>query len=401
MVWSIQKNKYIQSNQRRFMSLDLGKPFLISDDDFECSQPRNTHKALSSSMLDSMFPEHRASPDDTAISSIVQLISMIGKVIQHSLLSISALEKFDEKCRHVESLLPTPGLLDGSPDYDSASARVIFSFLCVRFLFYRHNLQCAPNTPEHTDALIRCLATARHTAEYIAHMLQVTPLTSEEWKPVKDWRMRLMSVTDNIFCLHVWRSILILCFAGHFQSALICVRAAAAVGNVRKVNMHCGRYLVFFLNRLLDRLREESGDRRKIESDEELLAYVGGDLQGVIENSWTRLDDQSTDNSHPSLTDIIDEPMTDESNHRPDASAGAFHTQYEGFNEWNNVEILITRLVQLSKTTATPENKSIGRFLGMKKEVDHDLQAPRATRTTPSDRRAPDQASRISIANII
>ena len=381
------------------MSLELGKPFLITDDELNCSLPNGTAEALPSEMTDSkLHPEHFIAPVRTAISSIVQLVSMTGKALQRSFLSTSALERFDEKFSRVKSLIPIAVLLSRESNHHPASARAMFDCLCVQFLIYRHNLQCAPNTSEHTDALVRCLATARHTSECLARMLHVTSLSPEDWEPVKGWRMRLMSVADNTLCLHIWRCTLILCFAGHFQAALICVRTAGAIGNNKKVNKYCGRYLLFFLKRLSDKLGEQSGDRGKIESDEELLAYVEGDLQGISENSWTWADDHSLERSHPLLTEIIDEPMSDDSTHEQDASARPSLTQDDDFDGWESIEILVRRLIQFSKPTSS-SNESSERYFGM--ETNQSSKALKSNTTASSDRRAPDQASRISIANII
>lgn len=333
--------------------------------------------------------------DRTAISSIVQLISVVGRAKQHTFIPISALEGFHEKFSRVKTLLPNADQLNDTSEYGLTSLRVTFIFLFVQFLVYRNNLQCAPDSPEHTDALAQCLAIARHTCEYVARILQVSSFSPEEWRPVNDWRLRLVNIADNGFCLHIWRCTLVLCFTGHYQASLMCARVASAIGNTKKVNAHCGRSLLFFLSRQLDKLTEENGNCRSLESDKELLRYVCGDLQTVNENSWTWLNDKSTAKSLQLPAEIMDEPMNDGMVHSPIISSStSSYADDDDWNDWKGVEDLIMKLIQLSITFPSSER------YGEKKELDRTLQIPRTSIQPPSERR-PDQASRISIANII
>jgi hypothetical protein len=84
---------------------------------------------------------------------------------------------------------------------------------------------------------------------------------------------------------------LFLLFGGHFDAALTCIRASALISTLRDVNVACGRNLAFFLGVLIEKRRAGSlagsaGYRGERELDEELMAYVSGDLQGSTENSW-------------------------------------------------------------------------------------------------------------------
>ena len=387
----------MQSNKRRLISFDLGKPFLISEDDNDCSWSRTVCHGSPQDMSDAgLFSEHPISSDRTAISSIVQQISVVGRTMHHSFIPISALERFDDEFSRVKKLLPINDQFSGISEHDFTSLRITFTSLFVQFLVYRSNLQCAPSSPEHADALVRCLAIARCTCEYVARMSQVSSLSSEDWKPVNDWRLRLITIADNAFCLHIWRSTLVLCFAGHFQASLICVRAAAAIGNIKKVNAHCGRSLLLFLSRQLEKLTDGKDSLRKLGSDEELLKYVCGDLQTVNENSWTWSNDKSAIKSLQPITEIMDEPMSDGIIHSPIVSSrpSSYADDYD-WNDWKSIEDLIMTLIQLN-TTAPLSGRS-----GVKKELDLTFQPPRTTLQPPAERRKPDQASRISIANII
>jgi hypothetical protein len=96
---------------------------------------------------------------------------------------------------------------------------------------------------------------------------------------------------------HIWRCTLILLFTGAYDAALILIRASATIGPYRAVNIACGRNIAFFLRTLLEKRRPgEPGQERRMApraltpmtliEDEELMAYVSGDLQQATENSW-------------------------------------------------------------------------------------------------------------------
>lgn len=56
------------------------------------------------------------------------------------------------------------------------------------------------------------------------------------------------------------------------------------MGDERAVNAACGRYLAFFLRRLLDRAPQ--GEVVDPSQDEAMMAYVSGDMQGTADGSW-------------------------------------------------------------------------------------------------------------------
>lgn len=87
-----------------------------------------------------------------------------------------------------------------------------------------------------------------------------------------------------MLCTHIWRCSLLLLFRQEFAAALVCVQASAVVGDSHTVNAACGRYIAFFLRCLLERLRR--GDAAILERDEEMMAYVSGDMQGTSDGSW-------------------------------------------------------------------------------------------------------------------
>lgn len=100
-----------------------------------------------------------------------------------------------------------------------------------------------------------------------------------------------------MLCMHIWRCTLFLLFGGHWEAALTCVRAHAAVGFAREVNVACGKNIAFFIEVLIEKKRSSAGKGREVQPqgylgqrprfdmDEEVLAYLSADLQAGDE-AW-------------------------------------------------------------------------------------------------------------------
>jgi hypothetical protein len=132
-----------------------------------------------------------------------------------------------------------------------------------------------------------CVSTALDTANILARCMRNYP-NANTLPPGpagnNDPRALFASCAGSLLCTHIWRCTLLLLFRQEFASALACVQALASIGDIRTVNAACGRYLSFFLRRLLCRLR--LGDNIDLERDEEMMAYVSGDMQGTSDGSW-------------------------------------------------------------------------------------------------------------------
>ena len=69
-----------------------------------------------------------------------------------------------------------------------------------------------------------------------------------------------------------------------YLPAIVLVQAASIIGGARQVNLCCGRHVEFFL-RLLHS-RRQSGLPDEFDNNEEMIAYVLGDLQSNTDTSW-------------------------------------------------------------------------------------------------------------------
>ncbi|KAL9133620.1 MAG: hypothetical protein Q9175_005201 [Cornicularia normoerica] len=153
----------------------------------------------------------------------------------------------------------------------------------ARLMLHRHNLTPICDFVERSAAIDHCVLVAKDTAGLLRRCMQPSgEPRSHEAEQHDTWESRMISASSAFLCTHVWRCTLFLCFRLDFENALSCARASATLGNARPVNVDCGRYLEFFLQEMISKLDQGA----KLDTDEEMIAYVSGDLQGSFENSW-------------------------------------------------------------------------------------------------------------------
>lgn len=272
----------------------------------------------------------------------------------------------------------------------------------ARFQLHRRNISpiCPPEDRRY--ALSSCKSIARDTAQAIQRFLQ---------SPESD-RERMRRIASHVVCIHLWRCILILCLHKDYQSALTCVRASAAMGDLRKINTACGRNILFFLEQLSERAQRENGIMYSFVDDEEMVAYASGDLQSGLEHSWAWASATRTTSPHTyaatsyqgaprASTDFAQStlPIRQQPPDSPDPAAA-------GWRGWDAVEYMIQGLTGSQKRIAPlapvpvpapsyypPPHNPMKR---VQLASDAPLSSPKPKPPTPSS-----SASRISIANII
>lgn len=181
---------------------------------------------------------------------------------------------------------PDPFPINSQAYLDPRLLTAACSLQTLRFFLYRHNLSAACRTTDRHDALERCVSAAKDTAHYVQRSMQHSP-GSGYYSPthMTSWAARFRTMSPAFFCTHLWRCTLVLCFHMEYAAALTLVQASAAVGDLRKNNIACGRNMAFFLDQLIGRLRA-GATKQSLETDEEMLAYVSGDMQGCAEEAW-------------------------------------------------------------------------------------------------------------------
>ncbi|KAJ5994892.1 hypothetical protein N7481_001869 [Penicillium waksmanii] len=256
----------------RLLALEMGKPVLINDQDCDIDLPCPVD--------DRYITESAAIPDGhqtiplLATIHVVRSLGQLTRTLRWSTLSSATLETFE---RHFSTCLATfPPYLqpNNDQDLDPRSLAPSIYLQNASLLLYRHNISpyCQPSVREL--AMVRCVSIAIDTANIISRCMRS--------HAGADWRTLFASAAGTLLCTHIWRCSLFLLFQQEFGPALACVQAMAAVGDDRAINASCGRYLAFFLQLLLDRLQR--GDT--LEEDEEMVAYVSGDMQGTSDGSW-------------------------------------------------------------------------------------------------------------------
>ena len=245
---------------------------------------------------------------------ITRLYAELLQALKSGIIHVHVLQDFDTQFRSKSLLLPEAYQTGSNAALEAAALPPIITLLSAQFLLCRRNLTPSCRTTERSDALSRCTLIAQDTAKYISRTLHNAPEPELE----KSWHVRVRPIASNMLCMHTWRCVLILCFRGDYDAALVCLHLMTAVGNLRAVNGACGRNLGFFLDRLLERIRSGHGNFQTLERDEEMMAYVSGDAQGSLEQSWVwaGVDLTSSTSPQPSSRSIaqprgLDESMRD------------------------------------------------------------------------------------------
>lgn len=238
-----------------------------------------------------MMPQGNQAGPSGLIASIpvTRLSAQLKKTLKSQTVAPSTLATFDDHFRSIMATWPDPFPVHSQAPLDPSLLTAACSLQVVRFFLYRHNLSPACRASDRRDALDRCVAVAQETAHYIQRTLHHPSTSSSQgfFSPshIANWSARVRTMCPAFFCTHLWRCQLVLCLRGEHGAALALTRVSAAVGDLRKNNIACGRFLAFFLDKLIGRLRM-GATLQHLETDEEMLAYTSGDMQGCTDDAW-------------------------------------------------------------------------------------------------------------------
>ena len=269
----------------RLLSLELGRPLQIDDDDCDVGLPCPVDDRF---IHDSgiLAPSGASQPGNFLLSTIhvVRSIGQLKKTLKAPVLTSQTLHTFETHFAACMATFP-PSCQPNSPDYlDPRYLSPVFYLQNVRLALHRHNLSTSSLPEARSTALDHCVATARDTFRFLSRAMsspQSSPNSQERQRP---WEDRLAAAATTLLCAHIWRCTLFLCFRAYYTEALACIRASAAIGDNRAVNVACGRNLASFLRVLVARLQR--GEGNNLDRDEEMMAYVSGDVQASAESSW-------------------------------------------------------------------------------------------------------------------
>ena len=288
----------------------MGRPLQIDDDDCDVEFPSvvDEERGAKDTGLES-----RANPSPTPSPLLlnIEILRCVGQAskARKTLVNYDPLISIDA---HFEACMASlPLALEPDSVIDPRSAAPVISLQNTRLVLHRQNLSPANSFESRRTALDNCLAISRDTARFLSRLTSNgSPRAVHSGDTLPD-PQALVPVASALFCTHIWRCTLFLCFRGYYREAHTCARVLAAIGDLRAVNSACGTYLAFFINLLLERRQRER--RESIEMDEEMLAYVSGDLQGDPQVAWVwQTPSSSVDQSVGSI-------LTTSSAHEPEA----------------------------------------------------------------------------------
>ncbi|KAI7213294.1 hypothetical protein KC333_g6669 [Hortaea werneckii] len=278
-------------NWDRIVSLEIGRPLQIDDDDCDVREPMPVDDEYIRPNGVSLPPPGQMAPNGlVAVIPVVRIGAQMKKtMLKTRTIAAATLNTYDEHFRTILASYPEPFPINSQAFLDPRLLTAACSLQTNRFLLYRHNLSPACRRADRIDALDRCVDAAQVTAHYIQRSMQGGSSSAAPgyYSPthMANWAARIRTMAPAFFCAHLWRCTLVLCLRMEFASALTIVQACAAVGDLRKNNIGNGRYLSFFLEQLVGRLRA-GATRQSLEADEEMLVYASGDMQGIADEAW-------------------------------------------------------------------------------------------------------------------
>ncbi|KAJ5578659.1 uncharacterized protein N7459_007623 [Penicillium hispanicum] len=258
----------------RLLALEMGKPVLINDQDCDIDLPCpvDDHYLTEGGA----FPEGQQTTPLLATIHVVRSIGQLTRTLRSTSVSSATLDTFERHFNTCLSTFPIHLHPKTDEDLDPRSLAPIIYLQNARLLLHRHNISPFCQEVVRSSALDYCVSTSVDTAHILSRCMRNQPGAA-------DWRTVFASSSGTLLCTHIWRCALYLLFRQEFVAALVCIQASATVGDSRAINAACGRYLSFFLRCLLERPRQGEGD---LDHDEEMLAYVSGDMQGTTDGSW-------------------------------------------------------------------------------------------------------------------
>ncbi|KAJ5953812.1 hypothetical protein N7501_008091 [Penicillium viridicatum] len=267
----------------RLLALEMGKPVLINDQDCDIDLPCPVDEQYITER--GSIPDSQQTTPLLATIHVVRSIGQLTRTLRSATISPSTLETFELHFNTCLATFPFQFHPKTDQDLDPRSLAPVIYLQNARLLLHRHNI--SPFCPDivRTSAMDYCVSTALDTANILARCMRNYPTNPGPQCP-NDPRSHFASSAGSLLCTHIWRCTLLLLFRGEYAGALACVQALSSIGDVRTVNAACGRYLAFFLRGLLVRIRPSEGHIPDLDRDEEMMAYVSGDMQGTTDGSW-------------------------------------------------------------------------------------------------------------------
>ena len=271
------------------MSLETAQPLLIDDDDCDVDLPypvddqyiKSTGVALPVGV----------EPSQTSFTAAIHIARFVGQLkntLRSPSIDASTLAEFDAHFASCVTAFPAHCQFGSTLALEPQSLPPLLQLQNTRLVLHRHNLSTMCPAELRYIALDHSVAVARDTAHLLSRVMHTSAGVSGHGTDHDSWQRKLAGAVTASLCTHIWRCTLLLAFRGYYAEAMTCVQVSAAIGELRPINTACGRYLSFFLRMLGDKLhaRQEGYSNVNLEHDEEMMAYVSGDVQGSVEGNW-------------------------------------------------------------------------------------------------------------------
>ena len=212
------------------------------------------------------------------------------QALKSTVIKQNTLRTFDDHFHASLKAFPPNFQPESREPLDPRSIGSIVALINTRIILHRHNLSVSCTPDVRATAMELCCQASMDTAHLLSRAAPIldkrvvdnrVPGGGYEWA---GGPTVLGQTASTMLASHIWRCTLILLFCAHYDAALICLRTSAAIGSHREINVACGRNLAFFINTLIEK-RRAGGPIRDMR-DEELLAYVSGDMQANTEHGW-------------------------------------------------------------------------------------------------------------------
>lgn len=276
------------------LSLELGRPCMINDEDCHAEVPLLQDDVQLGSDLS--WSPASLSPSISPFLSTLRVareIASLLRTLKTPTIPTSTLEYHDMQLSNCMALFPAHHQIQRIERLNIHAATPMVHLQNARLLLHRHNLSimCPPET--RSAAMDQCFLIAKDTAQILSRCLIDPPEASTQHPSSQHtWTWPFKNAASTFVCTHIWRCTLFLCLRGDFPAASTCARVSAIVGDARPVNAACGKYVDFFLDHLTQKWHQEA--RGSADTDEEMIAYVSGDLQGSVEHSWVWQDGEDS-----------------------------------------------------------------------------------------------------------
>lgn len=374
----------------RLLSLETGRPAMINDEDTDIAIPTPIDDQRIPATGSWTPPPAAGSPSPLAASfEVIQVVSRLLRGLRAPVLSSGTMQAYESLFSSCMATFPSHHQIHTNEYLHPYALPPVIYLQSARLALYRHNLLPSYSADERAAALDRCLTVAQDTAQLLSHCMQDPPGLRPPSEPSAFWEARFKTAASAFLCTHIWRCTLFLSFRGDYHSALLCTRASAAINDARPINIACGRYLDFFLRRLVAKIQQ--GDWAYLDSDEEMMLYVSGDFQGSPETSWA----WHGAVSEARISPTAQSPYVLESQRR--SAEGGSPAPRDGIIEWSGWEGILDTLRRLAQEQG-PQIPQHHTHVDSRPRV----QGPTAQLVPSSDpQTVPFNASRMHIANII